>query len=80
MKTRIIAVAVVVLLSLSSCKCAAEKQGVSRLESQQEKLFQKYAAYVAKDDKLDAAAKDDEMKMVQSLRDITSSLKKSLGD
>lgn len=75
-----IAVAVVLVLSLASCKCTAEKAAVSRLESQQEKVFVKYTAYVNADPKLDAAAKDDEQKLLQSLRDITASLKRSLGD
>jgi hypothetical protein len=75
-----VAVAVVLVLSLASCKCSAEKAAVIRLEDQHEKLFTKYTIYVAKDDKLDAKAKDDELKLLQSLRDITSSLKRSLGD
>ena len=80
MKKKIALVAVALVLSLSSCKCSAEKAAVSRLEDQQEKLFVKYAAYVNADPKLDAAAKDDERKLLQSLRDITGSLKRSLGD
>ncbi len=80
MKKRIVAVAVLLVVSLASCKCAAEKAAVSRLEEQQEKIFTKYTIYVAKDDKLNASAKDDELKLMQSLRDITSSLKRSLGD
>jgi hypothetical protein len=80
MKKKIALVAVILVLSLASCKCTAEKAAVARLEDQQEKLFTKYTIYVAKDDKLDAKAKDDEVKLIQSLRDITSSLKRSLGD
>lgn len=80
MKSKIVLVVVLLVLSLASCKCAAEKAAVSRLEDQQEKLFVKYTIYVAKDEKLDARAKDDELKLLQSLRDITSSLKRSLGD
>ena len=71
----------VLILSLSACQCAAEKGGVSRLQDQHEKLFVKYAAYVEADPKLKTRAdKDDELKLLQSLRDITSSLKRSLGD
>ena len=80
MKRKIISVAVVLVLSLASCKCSAEKAAVTRLEDQHEKLFVKYTIYVAKDPNLDAKAKDDELKLLQSLRDITSSLKRSLGD
>lgn len=80
MKTRIIVVAVALVLSLASCKCTAEKAAVDRLQDQQEKLFVKYTAYVNADPKLNAAAKDDEIKLLRSLRDVTSSLKKSLGE
>jgi len=80
MKRKILAASIVLALSLASCKCSAEKAAVSRLQDQQEKVFAKYAAYVSQDAKLDAAAKDDELKLLQSLRDITTSLKKSLGE
>jgi len=80
MKKKIVAVALVLVLSLASCKCSAEKSAVSRLQDQHEKLFVKYAAYVNADPKLNAAAKDDEIKLLQSLRDVTTSLKNSLGD
>jgi hypothetical protein len=70
----------VLFLSLASCQCTAEKGAVSRLQDQQEKIFTKYAVYVAADAKLDAKAKDDELKLIQSLRDVTTSLRKSLGD
>jgi len=81
MRKKIAVVAVLLILSLSSCKCAAEKAAVSRLEEQQEKVFVKYAAYVAADPKLKTQAdKDDEIKLLQSLRDITSALKRSIGD
>ena len=80
MKRKIVVVAALLVLSLASCKCSAERAAVSRLEDQHEKLFTKYTAYVAADPKLDADAKDDERKLLQSLRDIVSSLKRSLGD
>lgn len=80
MRNKIVVVAVLLVLSLASCKCAAEKAAVGRLEDQQEKIFTKYTVYVASDPKLDAKAKDDELKLLQSLRDITSSLKRSLGE
>lgn len=80
MRKKIIAVSVLIVLSLASCKCSAERAAVTRLEDQHEKLFTKYSAYVNADPKLDAAAKDDEQKLLKTLRDITSSLKRSLGD
>ncbi len=74
-------VILVVLILVSSCRCSAEKAGVARLEEQHEKLFVKYAAYVNADPKLKTQAdKDDELKLLQSLRDITSALKRSMGD
>ncbi len=73
-------VILVVLVLVSSCKCAAEKSAVDRLQDQQEKIFVKYQAYVAQDQKLSAPAKDDELKLLQSLRDIVTSLRKSMGD
>ena len=80
MKKKVALLAIALALSISSCKCTAEKAAVSRLGEQQEKIFVKYTAYVNLDPKLDAKAKDDEQKLLQSLRDITSSLKKSLGE
>jgi hypothetical protein len=80
MRKKIALVAVVLVLSLAACTCTAEKGAVTRLQDQQEKVFVKYAVYVGQDPKLDAKAKDDEVKLLQSLRDITSSLKRSLGD
>ncbi len=71
---------IVLVLSLSACKCTAEKAAVGRLGDQQEKVFVKYTMYIAKDDRLDAAAKDDELKLLQSIRDIVASLKRSMGD
>ena len=68
------------VLSLASCKCNAEKAAVDRLGDQQEKVFTKYETYVNADQKLDAKAKDDERKLLQSLRDIVLALKRSMGD
>ena len=67
-------------LFLSACSCPAERKAVDRLDEQQEKLFKKYEVYVADDSKLDAAAKNDEMGLIRSLRDMMASLKKAMGD
>lgn len=80
MKKKALAFAVLIVLSVASCKCSAEKSAVDRLQAQHEKLFVKYTAYVAADPKLDFAAKNDEVLLLQSLRDITAALKRSLGD
>lgn len=69
-----------VVLLCSACSCPAERKAVDRLGDQQEKLFKKYEAYVASDAKLDAAAKNDEMGLIKSLRDMMESLKKAMGD
>jgi hypothetical protein len=80
MKTKVVVAALTILLALSSCRCTAERAAVDRLQEQQEKIFVKYTAYVAQDQKLDGPAKNDELLLLKSLRDITTSLKKSLGD
>lgn len=69
-----------VVLLCSACSCPAERKAVDRLGEQQEKLFRKYEAYVAADTKLDAAAKNDEILLLRSLRDLVASLKESAGD
>lgn len=78
-KLAFIGVAALAMLC-AACTCAAERKAVDRLDEQQEKLWTKYAFYVASDPKLDAAAKNDELKLIDSLRSIMKSLKKSLGD
>ena len=70
----------VLVLSLASCKCTAEKEAIDRLGSQQDKVFAKYEAYVTADPKLDVKEKDDERKLLQSIRDIVLALKRSMGD
>ena len=80
MRKALLGAVLVLVVLLSSCKCTAEKAAVSRLEDQQEKIFVKYTAYVQADAKLSAPAKDDEFKLLQSLRDIVLALKRSLGD
>lgn len=76
-------------LALSACTCVAEKGAVSRLEAQHAKLAAKYLKYVDADpaiggpnatDDQRKKARDDERLLIQSINDITTSLKKSLGD
>lgn len=68
----------VLLVFISACACPAERAAVERLEEQHEKLFSKYMVYVRADTKLDSKSKDDEEKLLKSLRDITEALKKAL--
>lgn len=86
--TLVILVAVLTL-ALSACTCTAEKGAVSRLEQQHEKLKVKYLKYVDADPTIGGPnateeqrkkAREDERLLFQSLKDITDSLKKSLGD
>lgn len=70
----------VLVMLCCACSCPAERKAVDRLGDQQEKLFKKYEAYVASDAKLDSAAKNDEMGLIRSLRDMMESLKKAMGD
>ena len=72
--------AILVALTMVACACKAEIAAVDRLGEQQEKLWTKYAFYVAADPKLDAAAKNDELKLIDSLRHLHASVRKSLGD
>ncbi len=73
-------VVLAMLVLVSSCKCSAEKAAVDRLQDQQEKIFVKYTAYVNADPKKTPADKDDEQKLLQSLRDIVLALKRSMGE
>ena len=70
----------ILIMLCCACSCPAERKAVDRLDEQQEKLFKKYEAYVASDPKLDAAAKNDEISLIRSLRDMMASLKKAMGD
>lgn len=69
--------AVLAVSMTASCACKAEVAAVDRLGEQQEKLWVKYSAYVAADPKLDAKAKDDEMKLIDSLRRLLKTLRES---
>ena len=79
MKRIVVALVAVALVAVAGC-CSAEKQAVSRLEAQQEKIFTRYLIYVGRDAGLGQAEKDDVFKHVESVRDLTRALKKSLED
>ncbi len=72
--------ACLVVATMAACACKAEIAAVDRLGDQQEKLFKKYSAYVAADTKLTAEAKDDEMKLLESIRHLFRDVRKGLGD
>lgn len=64
--------------TISACACKAERAAADRLGQQQEKLWVKYEAYVKADPKLDAKAKEDELKLIESLRNLHADLMKGL--
>lgn len=90
MKRCIGVLAVMVLaLSLGACTCTAEKGALTRLDQQTDKLAVKYLKYVDADpaiggpsatDEQRKKAREDERLLIQSIKDIIASLKKSLGD
>ena len=71
---------VLALAALQGCKCAAEKAAVVQVQNSHELVSKKLLEYVDKDASLNAAAKDDWKKLVESDRRNLESLKKALGD
>lgn len=66
------------VFSLSACKCAVEKQAVTQVESSHKLIAAKLLDYVAKDAALDAKAKDDWKKLVESDQRNIDALKKAM--
>lgn len=71
-------VSVVFVLSLSACKCTVEKQAVTQVENSHKIIAKKLLEYVAKDASLDAKAKDDWKKLVESDQRNIDALKKAM--
>lgn len=69
---------VVLLFSLGSCKCSVEKAAVSQVESSHKLIATKLLDYVNKDASLDAKAKDDWKKLVESDQRNIDALKKAM--
>lgn len=87
--TMVLVVSAMVLSLSACCSIAPEKGAITRLEGQHEKLRAKYLKYVDADPTIGgpnatpeqrAKAREDERLLFQSLKDITDSLKRSLGD
>lgn len=78
MKKLAIGLILVATLGLSSCKCGAERKGVEAVEATGVKINAKLLGYVEADTTLDAAAKDDWKKMVESWQRLIDALKNSL--
>ena len=66
--------------ALQGCKCSAERAAVVQVQNSHEIVSKKLLDYVDKDASLDAKAKDDWRKLVESDRRNLESLKKALGD
>lgn len=64
-------------LACGAC-CSAEKNAVSNIERTHEMILPKYVAYVDGDPALSAEQKDDQKKLVDSLKRLTEALRNSL--
>lgn len=71
-------VSVVLVFSLASCKCSVEKQAVTQVENSHKLIAVKLLQYVDKDASLDAKAKDDWKKLVESDQRNIEALKKAM--
>lgn len=65
-------------LGLSACKCGVEKQAISEMETSHEIVSKELLKYVGKDPSLNAAAKDDWKKLVESDKRNMEKLKKAV--
>jgi len=69
---------VVLIFSLASCKCSVEKAAVTQVENSHKLIAAKLLQYVDKDASLDAKAKDDWKKLVESDQRNIDALKKAM--
>lgn len=74
----LILVLVLALAGPLGCKCAAEKVAVENIQNSHRIILPRYLRYVEADAKLDAAAKDDEKKLVTTLERQTDALKNAI--
>lgn len=77
MRKVLLPVLFVVALLASGC-CAVPKKLVGDIEATHAKMLPKYLKYVDADATLDAAAKDDEKKLAESLQRLVEALKKQV--
>lgn len=68
---------VILVFSLSSCRCGVEKAAVAQVENSHKLIAAKLLQYVDKDASLDAKAKDDWKKLVESDQRNIDALKKA---
>ena len=68
----------IVLFSLAGCNCAAEKNGVSNVIATQELILPEYVELVNNSSKYTAEQREDRVKLVDSLRRLMLSLRRSL--
>jgi hypothetical protein len=71
-------VSVVLLFSLTSCKCSVEKAAVSQVENSHKLIATKLLDYVGKDASLDPKAKNDWKLLIESDQRNIEALKKAL--
>lgn len=71
-------VSVVLVFSLSSCKCSVEKQAVTQVENSHKLIAAKLLQYVDKDASLDAKAKNDWKLLIESDQRNIDALKKAM--
>lgn len=62
---------------LSGC-CTVEKQSIREIEKTHDLILPKYVKYVEADVVLNDASKDDQKKLVESLKALVSALKKAV--
>jgi outer membrane PBP1 activator LpoA protein len=79
---RKLAISALVLLavSLTACKCAAEKGAVANVQKSHDLVSKKFLSYVDKDASLSDADKKDWRALVESDQRNIDALRKSLGD
>lgn len=75
----IIAMAVVATV-IAGCACTVERGAAKNVEDTQSLILPEYLKYVESDAALTAAQRDDRKKAVESLKKLTSQLRKNLGD
>lgn len=68
----------VLAFSLSACTCTVEKQAVTQVENSHKLISTQLLKYVEADPKLDAKAKDDWKKLVESDQRNIDALKKAM--
>jgi len=75
---KVMCVVVAVVAVFASGCCAVPQKLVNDIEDTHAKILPKYLKYVDADASLDAATKDDEKKLIESLKRVVEALKKQV--